>query len=90
MERSQKTDRIEFDTLNDLPFEQLAEELECWQTIYNYRRPHGSLGEKRVGELDEKTPYSDEVFYAYDASKEILRVADDKIDLRVMKLKRCL
>lgn len=94
VERSQKTDRIEFYALNDLPYEQLAEELECWQTTYNYRRPHGSLGGKtpmqRVCELYEKTPYSDEVFYAYDSSKEVLRVADYKIDLRMQKLKRCL
>lgn len=45
---------------------------------------------KRVCELYEKTPYSDEVFYAYDASKEVLRVAEYKIDLKVQKLKRCL
>lgn len=45
---------------------------------------------QRVGELYEKTPYSDEGFDAYDASKEVLRVADYKIDLRVRKLKRCL
>lgn len=66
VERSQKTDRIEFYALDDLPFKQLAEELECWQTTYSYRRPHGSLGGKtpmqRVCELYEKTPYSDEVF----------------------------
>lgn len=94
VERSQKTDRPEFDALNGLPSKQLAQELECWQTTYNDRRPHGSSGGKtpmqRVGELYEKVPYSDEVFDAYDASKEVLRVADYKIDLRVRKLKRCL
>lgn len=29
VERSQKTDRVEFYALNDLPYEQLAEDLEC-------------------------------------------------------------
>lgn len=48
------------------------------------------LAMQRVCDLYEKTPYSDEVFYAYDASKEVLRVVDYKIDLRVQKLKRCL
>ncbi len=43
VERSQKTDKMEFYALHDLPYEQLADELECWQTDYNYRRPHGSL-----------------------------------------------
>lgn len=42
---------------------------------------------QKVCELYEKTPYSDEVFYAYDASpKEVLRIADYKIDLRIQKL----
>ncbi len=45
---------------------------------------------QRVCELYEKTLYSDEVFYAYDSFKEVLRVADYKIDLRMQKLKRCL
>ena len=94
VERSQKTDRVEFYALNSLPYEQLTEELECWQTAYNYRRPHGSLGGKtpmqRVCELFEKTPCDDEVFYAYEASKEVLRAVDYKIDLKLQKLKRCL
>lgn len=43
---------------------------------------------QRVGELDEKTPYSNEVFYAYDSFKGVLRATDDKIDLRMQKLNR--
>lgn len=90
VERLQETDRVEFDALNDSTYEQLTE-TECWQTTYLL--PQATLIIRRkspthkVSEL-HKTPYSDEAFYAYEVSRKIFQVADDKIDLRVQQLKR--
>lgn len=44
VERSQKTDLEEFYAIADLTnFEALKNELEAWQSFYNWQRPHGSL-----------------------------------------------
>lgn len=62
-----------------------AEDLECWQFDYNWRRPHGSLGGKMPAEfLAEKadvTPDREAVAISYDPSKEPLRFSNSKADL---------
>jgi transposase InsO family protein len=46
VERSQKTDNVEFYPTVDLRDAELALWLEEWQFDYNWRRPHSSLGGK--------------------------------------------
>lgn len=92
VERSQKTDLEEFYAITDLSdFEDLREKLAEWQFFYNWQRPHGSLKGKSpsqiVGELSEKTPFSDEVFNNYNLKNERIQIANYQIDLAIKKLK---
>jgi transposase InsO family protein len=43
VERSQKTDIVEFYSVTDLSADNLGESLEEWQFFYNRHRPHGAL-----------------------------------------------
>ena len=60
-------------------------------SIYNWDRPHEALGGlspiDRVCERADKTPLWDEVYCAYDAMKEPIRIRDHVVDttLRVLK-----
>ena len=46
VERSQRTDRMEFYATVNLKMKYLPEELKQWQRFYNEERPHGGLGGK--------------------------------------------
>lgn len=93
VERSQRTDLDEFYATVDLSDPELPVKLEAWQDYYNCSRPHGSLGNRTPWEvwLDKAaiTPLSEEVFYAYDESRETIRYQDYTWDMRFKKLKRC-
>lgn len=93
VERSQRTDLDEFYATVDLSDPELPAKLEAWQDYYNCSRPHGSLGNRTPWEvwLDKAaiTPLSEEVFDAYDESRETIRYQDYTWDTRFQKLKRC-
>lgn len=91
VERSQKTDKIEFWANCDLSDQDLELRLAEWQHYYNWRRPHGALKGKtpieRVCELGERTPIWDDVLEIYDPSKERIQERNYRIDLRLRELK---
>jgi transposase InsO family protein len=93
VERSQKTDKIEFYTTVDLADSELALRLEEWQFSYNWHRPHSSLRGKtpmeRYCELLEQTPLNEEACQDYDADKELVQERNYKIEMQLRKLKRC-
>jgi transposase InsO family protein len=73
VERAQKTVRAEFYAITSLESPSLAEDLGIWLVDYNYRRVHGSLGKtpmRRWTELNEKTPYWDDVIEQFDPQRE--------------------
>ena len=92
VERSQKTDLVEFWATADFSDPELAVRLEEWQFHYNWHRPHGSLGGKmpvdRVCELLEITPLTEEVWESFDPEKERFQEADYQLDQWLRKLKR--
>ncbi len=92
VERSQKTDLEEFYATADLSnFEDLKEELKCWQFFYNWQRPHGSLGGKTPSqyssELSDKTPLWDEIIAAYNPNKEHIQEPNYHTEMLLRKLK---
>ncbi len=94
VERSQKTDKIEFyPTINLADFD-LAMQLEEWQFAYNWDRPHISLQGKtpmeRYCELIELTPLNEEASAAYDADKELFQERNYKVEMQLRKLNRSL
>lgn len=74
VERSQMTDKVEFDPTVNINETGLSDRVEQWQFDYNWHRPHSSLGNKtpleKVCELLDKTPIQDEVTTAYNPFKE--------------------
>jgi len=77
VERSQRTDWDEFYSTVDLDSPELESLLEEWQNYYNCERPHGSLNNHTPWEvwlgLAALTPLTEEVFAAYDPSKEYIQ-----------------
>ena len=65
VERSQRTDKVEFYALADLSDPELSDRLSEWQFYYNWQRPHGSLNGKTpmqvAAELADATPLWEEV-----------------------------
>lgn len=94
VERSQKTDKMEFYPTVDLKSDELHELLAEWQHYYNWERPHGAHKGKspldKYFELVDSTPYSDEVFEEYGIKNERIQEANYKRDLEIRKLKGCL
>ncbi len=95
VKRSQKTDLEEFYATTDLSnFDNLREELACWQFYYNWQRPHGALKGKTPSQVDselsEKTPLQEEVCALYDPSKEHIQEANYYLEMQLKKLKGCL
>jgi transposase InsO family protein len=94
VERSQKTDKIEFYATVDIDSPNLDEQLAEWQHYYNWMRPHsahkGKTPMEKYFELSDKTPFSDEVIRNYDPSNERIREANYKLDLEIARLKRSL
>lgn len=87
VERSQQTDRIEFWATADLADPNLEEQLEEWQTYYNWYRPHTSLNGRIpidvCWDLLKETPYSEEVFDWYEPDKEPFRERDYMLDCQL-------
>ncbi|OEU71317.1 MAG: integrase, partial [Desulfovibrio sp. S3730MH75] len=69
VERSQKTDKIEFYSTVELASTDLQTLLAEWQHYYNWERPHsahnGKTPMERYFQLMEKTPFSEEVAKNY-------------------------
>ena len=93
VERSQKTDKIEFYAMQDLDDPELDDRLAEWQFHYNWHRPHGALGGKTPLEAAcegfASTPFWDDVYAVYDPTKERLQERNYRLDLRLRKLKEC-
>ena len=94
VERSQKTDKIEFDAMQNLDAPELEDRLAEWQLHYNWRRPHGALGSKTPMEMAcsllDSTPLREDVHTLFDPSKERIQERNFLLDLRLRKLKVCL
>lgn len=93
VERSQKTDKIEFYAMQDLDDKELDDRLAEWQFHYNWRRPLGALGGRTPMEtacdLLESPPLWDDVNALYDPSKERIQDRNYQRDLQLRKLKEC-
>jgi transposase InsO family protein len=93
VERSQKTDKIEFYPMVDLADSELPLRLEEWQFSYNWHRPHSSLKGKtpmeRYCDLMEQTPLNADAFQDYDADKELVQERNYKVEMQMRTLKRC-
>lgn len=94
VERSQKTDKMEFYATVDLNSNSLDDLLADWQHYYNWLRPHsahnGKTPMEKYFELSEKTPFSNEVLNNYDRTKERIQHPNYKLDLEIDRLKRSL
>ena len=94
VERSQKTDEVEFYANIDVDDPELEDRLAGWQHYYNWRRPHGALNGKtpmeRACELTDSTPFWEDVSARYDSSKERIQERNYQLNLRLRKLKECL
>lgn len=91
VERSQKTDKMEFYSTVDLNSERLDDLLAEWQHYYNWERPHGAHKGKtpmdKYFELIDSTPFNEEVSEEYKVSNERIQEANYKKDLEIRKLK---
>lgn len=91
IERSHKTDLVEFYATQDLHDQELDLRLSEWQHFYNWHRPHSSLSNKtpveKWLELAEKTPFWDQVEAQYLLNKERIQEQNYKLDLALRKLK---
>lgn len=92
VERSQKTDLSEFYSNVDLSSPELEDQLDEWQSFYNWNRPHGSLkGQspmEKVCDRLEGTPYWEDVYENYDSNKESIQERNYYWELKLRKLKR--
>lgn len=84
MERTQRSDREEFWDAIAVDASDIEMKIDDWQHHWNWHRPHTSLGGitpiDRICELFDKTPLSEEVETAYDATRERIRVPDYSLD----------
>lgn len=91
VERSQGTDLQEFWASRKSPSLADAEDLECWQFDYNWRRPHGSLRGRRpvdrLAEVTDQIPSREEVALQFDPTREPLRFSNWTADA-AMKMAR--
>lgn len=91
VERSQKTDKIEFWAIADLTDPHLDIRLAEWQHYYNWRRPHGAMNGRtpmqKACDLTDSTPLWEEVSDLYDSSQERFQERNYRVDLQLRKLK---
>lgn len=93
VERTQKTDLVEFYATKNFQDPHLSDRLSEWQHYYNWERIHGAIGMApidRYFELKDKTPYWDEVVKGFDPTKENFRDRSFEVDSIFRELKRCL
>lgn len=94
VERSQQTDRVEFWPTVKLDDPDLGNHVDEWQFFYNWYRPHSSLGGttpfERCCDLLDSTPWSWEIWNAFEPQEEDFRERDYSLDLQIRKLKRSL
>jgi transposase InsO family protein len=94
VERSQKTDKIEFYSTVALSSATLNSLLAEWQHYYNWERPHsahkGRTPMERYFELSGQTPFSEEVAEDYHPDQEYIQEQSYRLELQLRKLKRCL
>jgi transposase InsO family protein len=92
VERSQLTDLQEFWANRESPSLEDAEDLECWQFDYNWRRPHGSLKGKapieRIVELRDQIPDREDVALGFDATAEPLRLSSWAADIAMKRARQ--
>lgn len=92
VERSQRTDRVEFYATVDRNDPQLPEKLKEWQHFYNRVRPHSSLGGRapaeRLAERWEQIPGTEEVSERYNSALEDYREREYALDQIIQRLKR--
>jgi transposase InsO family protein len=92
VERSQRTDRVEFYATVERSDPQLGAKLKEWRHFYNWTRPHGAHSGRptmeRYFERQQHTPFSSEVVARYDASLEDYRARDYAIDHQTQRLRR--
>lgn len=93
VERSQKTDKVEFYAIADLNDPELSDRLAEWQFFYNWQRPHGSLNGKTpmqvATELGNAIPLWEDVGRSYGSTSERIQHQNYRVDLEVKKLKEC-
>lgn len=91
VERSQKTDKIEFWAICDLTDSDLDMRLAEWQHYYNWRRPHGAHNGltpmQKACALADSTPLWEEVSELYVPSRERFQERNYRADLQLRKLK---
>ncbi len=80
VERAQRTALEKFWPTVDLKDASLPDQLDEWQTFYNWNRSHGALCGRtpidRICELITKGPLIEDVWNAYDLTKERIRTQD--------------
>lgn len=90
VERVQRTMLTELYSMIDLKSDTLSDDLGAWLMYYNYQRIHGSLGTSPMEKLCQRihdAPMSDDVFDAFNPSKERFRERDYEYDQMLAKLK---
>lgn len=94
VERAQRTALEEFWTTAELKVPSLGHQLAAWQTFFIWQRPHAALGGRspidRVCELLPKTPLTEQVWGAYDPSREPIGTQEYHWDTTIARQKRCL
>ena len=91
VERSQRTDLEEFWSTVDRKAADLQQQLDEWQHFYNWHRPHTALNGRspidRVCDLLSKTPLSEDIYAAFDSTKERTRDQNYVMDQKLHELK---
>ena len=89
--RSQKTDLQEFWSTVALKAVDLQQQLDEWRHFYNWHRPHTALNGRspidRVCDLLSKTPLPEDVYAAFEPTKERIRDQNYVMDQKLHELK---
>lgn len=92
VERSQRTDWVEFYATVEGNDPRLEAKLKEWRHFYNWTHPHAAHGGRssmeRYFERREKTPFSSEVVARYDQTLEGCRARDYALDQQTQRLRR--
>ena len=92
VERSQRTDRIEFYATVERSDPQIGTKLKEWQQFYNWTRPHAADGGRapveQYFERQESTPSGKEVIEGYHSGLEDYRARDYASDQQIQSLRR--